>query len=622
MSDEESKEPPKRRWYRRILPRTVAGRTAVVTALVLIATLVTVWSIRAFGPDSVSLRHAMTFTRMAVELALTAAIPWAIYLGLSRWNQVIEGVYPDVDRAWQAGVEALEAQGVDIADHPLFLVLGSTDTDSERGLMDSLGSKLRLHAIPSEVGVNQPLQWYLTDDAIYLFCPGASALSGLMERWVNPESRTVISRPLPTRAVTSEGSTPSASTKTNVKQDVPAPSTAPPPADHFMGTLQSGALSSSSRPSPSAPVEMARSSTQPAPAASAAPVKSVTSAMRPMPSYQGTLALGQLPQLSEISKSNERADDDTTLGPLRSKRPSVQQTVSKLKAEGVEKEIAESTRSKQDPSHGTDRVALPAALDTSDQIPKLKYVCELLTRIRRPRCGINGTVTLIPFGLSKVGPLQLSAISQSVRGDVETIQETIGVRAPVTAVLVGLEQDKGFSELVRRLQPNLLSRRLGGRFDLRSKPTPEELNLHSDRLCDAFEDWVYRLFGREDALAQQRGNRKLYALISRIRHELKPRLRIVLGQAFGCQPTDRVSDSADDRSFFFSGCYFASGGVQTGKPAFVQGVMRDKLIDEQSQVQWTGTAKQRQRIFRSAVIAGWFAAVLLAVLLVAKCFLG
>ncbi|MEM0924938.1 MAG: type VI secretion protein IcmF/TssM N-terminal domain-containing protein [Planctomycetota bacterium] len=640
MTDEESKK-PKRRWIQRCIPRTVASRTAVVTAIALFTTLIVVWSLRAFGIESVRLRHAMTLPRMAAELGLTLAIPWALYLGLSRWNQVIEGVYPDVDRAWQAGVEAIKSQGIDLADYPLYLILGSSETESESGLMQALNSKLRVQAIPNEPGVSQPLQWYLTEDAIYLFCSGASALSGLMSRWTNPESSTSVRRPVSTRSVPAASpvathTSPNAA-RADVSDGIPErDATAPPEKvpdrkvsqstapDHFMGTLQSGALTG---PSSGVPVDRAEPSRPSMTASRAAPppepressvAKSVTSAMRPAPSFQGTLSLGALPSLAEISEATDEDEDEVTLGPLRAKRPSVKKTITKLKPDT---EVQQQPRTPVPSPSTAERVALPAALDTSDQIPRLQYVCELLGRVRRPRCGINGTVTLIPFGLSKVGPLQLSAISQSVRGDVETIQQTLGVRAPVTAVLVGLEQDKGFSELVRRLQPGLLNRRLGGRFDLRSKPTPEELNVHSDRLCDAFEDWVYRLFGREDALAQQRGNRKLYALISRIRHELKPRLRIVLGQAFGCQSTDRVSESDDDHSFFFSGCYFASSGVGTGKPAFVQGVLKDKLADEQSQVQWTTATNHRQRAFRGAVMVGWFFAALMALLLVVKSFL-
>ncbi|MCA9132374.1 MAG: hypothetical protein KDA45_04445, partial [Planctomycetales bacterium] len=166
-----------------------------------------------------------------------------------------------------------------------------------------------------------------------------------------------------------------------------------------------------------------------------------------------------------------------------------------------------------------------------------------------------------------------------------------------------------------RLQPELLSRRLGGRFDLRSRPTPEELNSHSDRLCDAFEDWVYRLYGRDDALAQQRGNRKLYELISRIRHELKPRLRIVLGEAFGCEPNTQPGTPQRDRSFFFSGCYFVASGATTGQPAFVKGVLKDKLEEEQSQVEWTDAALRRHTYFRLFAIVGWIVTGILAILL-------
>ena len=322
--------------------------------------------------------------------------------------------------------------------------------------------------------------------------------------------------------------------------------------------------------------------------------------MRPAPKLQGTIALDQGIESGGDSAANV---PETSAAPTPEPSGTVQSP-----AQPRERASAEQ------PETSGKQIALPANLDTSDQVPRLRYVCKLLKRIRRPHCGINGLVTLIPFDLSRVGTLQLSAIAQSARSDVTTVQETLGVRTPVTALLVGLEQDKGFTELTRRLQSGLLSRRLGGRFDLRSRPTPSELNVHSDRLCDAFEDWVYRLFACDDALAQQRGNRKLFALISRIRHELKPRLRIVLGNAFGCSADEASESGGHDDSFFFSGCYFAASGAQTGRPAFVKGVLRDKLVDEQSQVEWTKPSLRLGTIVRVVRLIGW---VLAAVLLFA-----
>ena len=282
-------------------------------------------------------------------------------------------------------------------------------------------------------------------------------------------------------------------------------------------------------------------------------------------------------------------------------------------------------QAKSRPSQETSRaafqqrqIALPTDLDASDELPRLRYLCQLLQRTRRPRCGVNGIVTLVPFDIAAVGPMQLSALSQSARGDLETIQQALGIRIPITALLVGLEQDRGFIELTRRLQPELLQRRLGGRFDLRACPTPKELNSHSDQLCDAFESWVYRLFARDEALAEHRGNRKLYELISRIRYELKPRLRIFLGQAFGCEARDETLPIEDENSFFFSGCYFAATAATTGRPAFVKGVLQDKLIDEQSQVEWTAATLRKQRLMSLFANLGWSIVVILAAILLSR----
>ena len=359
--------------------------------------------------------------------------------------------------------------------------------------------------------------------------------------------------------------------------------------------------------------------------------------MRPAPKFEGTLSFDQYPTIqpnqsagaveSTPASPSGPAVPRPTAAPDRAFGPSDAQTVES--SGSTKREAGGAAPSEPKPAaplagprvKANKKVALPASLDTSDQLPRLRHVCKLLKGLRHPTCGINGAVTLIPFELSRVGPLQLSAIAQSARADVSMIQDTLGVRSPVTAVLVGLEQDKGFSELVRRLQPGLLSRRLGGRFDLRSRPTPEELNSHSDRLCDAFEDWVYRLFSREDGLAQQRGNRKLYALTSKIRHELKPRLRIVLGQAFGCESSEQDVPPESDDSFFFSGCYFAASGASTGQPAFVKGVLKDKLVDEQSKVEWTKDVLRTHHRVQIFAVLGWIVSVIIAVLILVKLFL-
>ncbi|QEG01448.1 hypothetical protein Mal15_55240 [Stieleria maiorica] len=702
MSNEPSPE-KKLPLHRRFLPTTLAGKSATVTALALVVILIVVWIFRLFGSQSVRLIHAVSPLHIAIEFALVILIPLVLYWGIRRWNQVIEGEFPDIDRAWEAGIDALRAKGVSPSDYPIFLILGSAGNETEQGLMEALDTELSVHGVPDASGVSHALQWYMSSDAIYLFCPGASSLSALMGRW-SPSSMNVAPGRIARRGISgaaggasSAGSSPpsavpgaatglngiqkieratpgtapapaGASKPTPLKKESamrPAPQSTPPgpqpsQPQPYLGTIGQHALDSSPQSGPPretaamprasafdvpAPRPQPRSETPRAesPRPQSTPPASggaAGDALRPAPRYEGTISFDQYPP------SQPSAPAQPTGSPTRAATAdTTQATTTQPRSLGRPSQASDSTPQRNDdvkastgPARPTQpltssaaplalpgggghkKIALPASLDTSDQIPRLRYVCKLLKRARRPMCGINGAVTLIPFELSRVGPLQLSAIAQSARNDVETIQQTLGVRSPVTAVLVGLEQDKGFTELVRRLQSGLLSRRLGGRFDLRSRPTPDELNTHSDRLCDAFEDWVYRLFSREDGLAQQRGNRKLYALTCKIRHELKPRLRIVLGQAFGCESSEQDLDGDNDDSFFFSGCYFAASGALTGQPAFVRGVFKDKLVDEQSKVQWTPASRRKQHLLTTFTILGWIIALLLTALLVVQNF--
>lgn len=684
-----SNEPPpakKLPLHRRFLPTTIAGKAAVTTALLLTAVLLVVWILRLFGSDSVRLIHAVSVPHMIIEFALVVLIPIVLYWGIRRWNQVIEGEYPEIDRAWEAGIEALRAKGVALSDYPVFLILGSSTEGVEHGLMEALDTKMSIHGVPDASGVSHALQWYMSSDAIYLFCPGASSLSALMSRWTAPTLSSVPRQSLAARSANPSAGKPTVSgnassdpnssqigipkiQRTERSSSAPAPSTAREPGakaqpamlkkessmraasqrdnggpaapEPYLGTIQHHSIDSSPRessmrdtaaapPSRGTPFDMP--SAKPNPQPFSPPASDPTGdALRPAPRYQGTISFDQYPPPpqaspakpsgpSEMSSSRAAATERGAAGSKSSSSipaaPS-QETVSKRPGGSAAPSKPPGSIAMPRGSAGK-KIALPASLDTSDQLPRLRYVCKLLKRSRRPMCGINGAITLLPFELSRVGPLQLSAIAQSARGDVSTIQDTLGIRSPVTAVLVGLEQDKGFAELVRRLQSGLLSRRLGGRFDLRSRPTPEELNTHSDRLCDAFEDWVYRLFSREDGLEQQRGNRKLYALTCKIRHDLKPRLRIVLGQAFGCESSESVGDATNDDSFFFSGCYFAASGAMSGQPAFVKGVLQDKLFDEQSKVQWTKQTLRTHQLFRTFSILGWVLCVILLAVLVAK----
>ena len=201
----------------------------------------------------------------------------------------------------------------------------------------------------------------------------------------------------------------------------------------------------------------------------------------------------------------------------------------------------------------------------------------------------SGTVTVIE-GADHFFAGHLEELQRAIKSDLLAIQRTLQLRCPVTALITGLEEERGFSELVRRVGPERAgAQRFGRKFDVRSLATPEELIALCDHVCGAFDDWVYALFREQGALTRP-GNTRLYALLCRVRCHLKPRLTELLSSGFGY---DR-RELPDDDPFLFSGCYFAATGSTPDRQAFVRGVL-EKLAEEQEYVEWSPQALAANR---------------------------
>jgi hypothetical protein len=205
-------------------------------------------------------------------------------------------------------------------------------------------------------------------------------------------------------------------------------------------------------------------------------------------------------------------------------------------------------------------------------------------------------------------PAETEELQKAIKADLATLHYTLQLRSPVSALVVGLEKERGFRELVRRVgRERAASQRFGRKFDVRAVPTEEELEALTAHVCGAFEDWAYTLF-REEAALTRPGNTRLYELLSKVRCSWKKRLGDILAGGFGCEHTAEAQ--AD--SPFFSGCYFAATGDTPDRQAFVRGVM-DKLKDEQEWVEWTESALRANRFYSRLASLGVLALLLLAV---------
>ena len=170
-------------WFQMIFrPWSLPLRVAVFVAVVLFA-IVTfcLWEFST-NPYHVPWRFSLTTFRFALISFFLLVIPLSVYHALKLWLNVEKSAFPDINAAWQAGVEALRKQGLTVGDKPLFLVIGSADEQQERIMFESSNSAFIVAGVPEGPA---PLHWYVNTDRIFLSCTGVgwlTALSTLISR--------------------------------------------------------------------------------------------------------------------------------------------------------------------------------------------------------------------------------------------------------------------------------------------------------------------------------------------------------------------------------------------------------------------------------------------------------
>lgn len=271
------------------------------------------------------------------------------------------------------------------------------------------------------------------------------------------------------------------------------------------------------------------------------------------------------------------------------------------------------------PASETDFKHKPVLLShqySSSCLQELQYLGQLIRQARQPLCPINGILALIQIESIHSTPVELEELQKALRGDMETIRQAFRLRVPVTALVVGLEKERGFRELVRRVgRDRALSQRFGKRFDVEALPTKEELMALAVHICGVFEDWAYALFREEQALMRP-GNTRLYELLSKVRCNWKMRLSAILSGGFGCEP----GRQAEQESLLMSGCYLAATGETPDRQAFVKGVI-EKLNEEQELIEWAPEALQANQRQTQAASLGMILTLTLLISLVTMYFL-
>jgi hypothetical protein len=271
-------------------------------------------------------------------------------------------------------------------------------------------------------------------------------------------------------------------------------------------------------------------------------------------------------------------------------------------------EIASSMQGGAAGGRSTAAVRLSTA-ETAKESARLEYVRSLLQHLRQNLCPLNGIMALLSFDVIQRGEEEGKELASALKEDLRTIHETTQLRCSVTAVVVGMEAEPGFSELVRRVgSERAADQRFGKGSRVWSPPIPDLVEAVSANACASFESWVYQLFREKDGLTRP-GNTDLYSLLIRIRQALRSRLTDILVESCASASPDR------DEPMLFSGCYFAATGETGDQQAFVHSVFR-KVEEQQNELAWTRRARQRDHSYRQLAWFGFLISGLLALSLV------
>lgn len=588
MSDEKGSDAPETAEEERLgclarmIPVTTPGCATLLTAIFLITTVLTVWIIFWLDPNNVPWRHSFSVWRILGIIALVATIPWVVYKTISVWLEGTPNAYPELDYAWRAGLNALASNELSLDSVPIFLITGSSGEAQEKAIMAASGLRLSVEGVPQGPA---PIHWYANSEAIYLFCSDASwtsALASLREEIALEAAASGLNAEMP---LITQSSLDFAEAFARSAPAAPQDEPPQPTGNNIRGTLE---LNDFVNPTPS----------KPAPQAVAAP----PSAPPPQNSFRGTLILGD--GVGDAAAPVPSNDPVPAAPRVLQQAPAMRQPTqpSALMSGEV------NTLSNRKP-------VLVSHQYSTACLQELQYLGQLVRKSRQPLCPINGVLSLIQFESIHSTQVELEELQRAIRGDLETIRYAFQLRVPVSALVVGLEKERGFRELVSRVgRDRALSQRFGRRFDMQATPSRDQLTALATHLCGVFEDWSYTLFREEHALTRP-GNTRLYELLSKVRCGWKGRLGEILSGGFGCDGSKREEET----SALFSGCYFAATGDTPDRQAFVKGVI-EKLGEEQELIEWTPEALNANRIHNVSANLGAIVTLVLLITLIAMYF--
>ncbi len=251
------------------------------------------------------------------------------------------------------------------------------------------------------------------------------------------------------------------------------------------------------------------------------------------------------------------------------------------------------------------------------QTRRLRYLCSLIRRDRRPWCPVNGVLVLVPWAATESD--EAARLGCGVlEAELRTAREVFQLRYPTFALVCDLETARGFDPFRSGFRADMLKQRIGQRVPLVPVGEPEEVGALVGNAArwiglSVLPAWILRFLkldlgpdARQTPGSGGAHNRNLYLLMRAV-FERGPRLAELLAR--GVPPVGGPDELATVP--MFGGIYLAATGRDSKQQAFVEGVFQ-RVIESQNAVSWSPEALAEDARRTRLAVAGYVAVAVLA----------
>src|SRR5581483_2552841 len=251
------------------------------------------------------------------------------------------------------------------------------------------------------------------------------------------------------------------------------------------------------------------------------------------------------------------------------------------------------------------------------QTRRLRYLCSLIRRDRRPWCPVNGVLVLVPWAATESD--EAARLGCGVlEAELRTAREVFQLRYPTFALGCDLETARGFDPFRSGFRADMLKQRIGQRVPLVPVGEPEEVGALVGNAArwiglSVLPAWILRFLkldlgpdARQTPGSGGAHNRNLYLLMRAV-FERGPRLAELLAR--GVPPVGGPDELATVP--MFGGIYLAATGRDSKQQAFVEGVFQ-RVIESQNAVSWSPEALAEDARRTRLAVAGYVAVAVLA----------